>query len=192
MTRHTLSLTNLGIPEHWPNHTVGFDRAFDMLQTVSGIAKSGSNYPPYSLIKKDDFNYELEMAVAGFSENNLEITTAKNRLSVVGLKPNADDTREYIVRGIAARDFNREFVLADTIVVREATLVNGILTIQLENVVPEEQKPRKITIGNAPTNPKTVLLTEEEQEQVRQERFKEKWQPAVDRLNEGFWNIKDQ
>ena len=145
MTRHTLGLFD-HLDRAWHNHTVGFDRAFEILQHAANVAKSNDNFPPYSLVKKDDFNYELEMAVAGFNQDNLEIVASKNRLSVVGIKPEKD-SREYIVKGIAGRSFAREFVLADTIVVRDVNLVDGILTIKLENVVPEEQKPRKITIG---------------------------------------------
>lgn len=145
MTRHTLSLFD-HFDRAWSNHTVGFDRAFEILQHAANVAKSNDNFPPYSLVKKDDFNYELEMAVAGFNKSDLEIVASKNRLSVVGVKPEKDD-REYIVKGIAGRSFAREFVLADTIVVREVNLVDGILTIALENVVPEEQKPRKVPIN---------------------------------------------
>lgn len=160
MTRHTLSLFD-HIDRQWHNYTVGFDRAFEILQHAANVAKSNDNFPPYSLVKKDDFSYELEMAVAGFSDSDLEIVSSKNRLSVVGMKPEKDD-REYIVKGIAGRNFAREFVLADTIVVREVTLVDGILTITLENVVPEEQKPRKITIGKKPVESKAELLVEED------------------------------
>lgn len=162
MTRHTLSLFD-HFDRAWHNHTVGFDRAFEILQNAAAAAKVNShdNFPPYSLVKKDDFNYELEMAVAGFSDSDLEIVSSKNRLSVVGMKPEKDD-KEYIVKGIAGRSFAREFVLADTIVVREVNLVNGILTIALENVVPEEQKPRKIAIGKKPIESKAELLVEED------------------------------
>ena len=160
MTRHTLSLFDQ-FDRAWHNHSVGFDRAFEILQHAANVAKTNDNFPPYSLVKKDDFNYELEMAVAGFNEKDLEIVTSKNRLSVVGMKPEKDD-REYIVKGIAGRSFAREFVLADTIVVRDVNLTDGILTIKLENVVPEEQKPRKITIGRKPIESKAELLVEQD------------------------------
>lgn len=160
MTRQTLSLFD-HIDRQWHNHTVGFDRAFQILQHAANVARSNDNFPPYSLVKKDDYNYELEMAVAGFSDNDLEIVSSKNRLSVVGMKPEKDE-REYIVKGIAGRSFVREFVLADTIVVRDVNLIDGILTIRLENVVPEEQKPRKITIGRQPIESKAELLVEQD------------------------------
>lgn len=160
MTRHTLGLFD-HLDRAWHNHTVGFDRAFEILQHAANVAKTNDNFPPYSLVKKDDFNYELEMAVAGFNQKDLEIVASKNRLSVVGMKPEKDE-REYIVKGIAGRSFAREFVLADTIVVREVNLTDGILTIQLENVVPEEQKPRKISIGKRAIESKAELLVEED------------------------------
>lgn len=161
MTRQTLSLFDHFDRAIFHNHSVGFDRAFDILQHAANVAKTNDNFPPYSLVKKDDFNYELEMAIAGFNKSDLEIVASKNKLSIVGIKPEKDE-REYIVKGIAGRSFSREFVLADTIVVRDVTLIDGILTIALENVVPEEQKPRKITIGKKPIESKAELLVEED------------------------------
>lgn len=147
------------IDRQWSNYSVGFDRAFEVLHHAANVARSNDNFPPYSLIRKDNYNYELEMAVAGFNEKDLEIVSSKNRLSVVGMKPEKDE-REYIVKGIAGRSFAREFVLADTIVVSSVNLIDGILTIKLENVVPEEQKPRKIEIGKQLTKTQAQLLTE--------------------------------
>jgi len=105
MTRSTLSLFD-HFDRQWHNHSVGFDRAFEILQHASAVAKTNDNFPPYSLIKKDDYTYELEMAVAGFSEADLEIVSSKNRLSVVGIKPEKDE-REYLVKGIAGPSFAR-------------------------------------------------------------------------------------
>jgi len=98
-----------------------------------------------NVIKKDDYNFILELAVAGYRQNEIEVTTERNSLKVTGKKVD-EDTREYLVKGIAGRKFSRQFVLSDTVVVRDANLADGILSIQLENVVPEEQKPRKIDI----------------------------------------------
>jgi molecular chaperone IbpA len=166
MARHSIDFfaNNVkGVFDHFDRtfpSTVGFDRAFDILNHAAAVTRTNDNFPPYSLIKKDDYTYELEMAVAGFSEADLEIVSSKNRLSVVGMKPEKDE-REYIVKGIAGRSFAREFVLADTIVVRDVVLNDGILTIELENVIPEEQKPRKIPIGRQPVEQKAELLVEE-------------------------------
>ena len=168
MARHSIDFfaNNVkGVFDHFDRtfpSTVGFDRAFDILNHAAAAARANAhdNFPPYSLIRKDEYNYELEMAVAGFSESDMEIISSKNRLSVVGMKPEKDE-REYIVKGIAGRSFAREFVLADTIVVRDVILIDGILTIKLENVIPEEQKPRKVPIGRKPVESKAELLVEE-------------------------------
>jgi molecular chaperone IbpA len=85
------------------------------------------------------------LAVAGYRQNEIEVTTERNSLKVTGKKVD-EDTRNYLVKGIAGRKFARQFVLSDTVVVRDAALADGILSIQLENVIPEEMKPRKIDI----------------------------------------------
>ena len=159
MTRHTLSLLD-HFDRTFPS-SVGFDRAFDILNhAANAISRADTNFPPYSLVKHDNYNYQLELAVAGFGENDIEVVAEKNKLSVVGLKSEKDE-RNYIVKGIAGRSFTREFVLADTIVVRDVVLTDGILTIKLENVIPEEQKPRKIPIGKKPIEQQAELLLEE-------------------------------
>lgn len=159
MTRHTLSLYDQ-FDRTFPS-TVGFDRAFDILShAANAISRTDTSFPPYSIIRIDEYNYQLELAVAGFSERNIEVVAEKNKLSVVGVKSEKDD-RNYIIKGIAGRSFARDFVLADTIVVREVTLDNGILVIKLENVIPEEQKPRKIAIGRKPVESKPELLVEQ-------------------------------
>jgi molecular chaperone IbpA len=102
-------------------------------------------FPPVNVIKTDEYNFIIELAVAGFKKDEIEITTEKNSLKVSGKKEGEDD-RNYISKGIAGRKFSRQFVLSDTVVVKGADLADGILTVKLENVIPEEQKPRKITI----------------------------------------------
>ena len=134
-------MTNLSWQVYQP-FNVGLDDIFNRLDAMSG---HNTNYPPYNLIKHDNANYEIEIALAGFKANEIEVTTERNSLKVIGKKVD-EDTREYLVKGIAGRKFSRQFVLSDTVVVRDANLADGILSIQLENVVPEEQKPRKIEI----------------------------------------------
>ena len=125
---------------------LGFDSAFAALDNASHLLTSTSTaFPPVNVIKKDDFNYVVELAVAGYREDEIEITAEKNSLKVTG-KKTATDERTYIVKGIAGRTFSRQFVLSDTVVVRSAEIADGILSIELENVIPEEQKPRKISI----------------------------------------------
>jgi molecular chaperone IbpA len=98
-----------------------------------------------NIVKKDEYNFVIELAVAGYKQDEIEITAERNSLKVTGKKAEEED-RNYLVKGIAGRKFARQFVLSDTVVVRDANLADGILSIELENVIPEEQKPRKIEI----------------------------------------------
>ena len=125
--------------------TVGFDRLFDMLET-SGMGQAQENYPPFDLIKLDDNQYRIELAVAGFKPDEIDITAQQNVLIVSGKKKDDDDSN-YIHRGIATRSFERRFALADHIQVRGADLKDGLLSIDLVREIPEAMKPRKIDIG---------------------------------------------
>ena len=123
---------------------IGFDRLLNKAQTFT---PSQSNYPPYNIVKVDEDNYAIELAVAGFFEDELSIEVKDGILYVEGTKGEHEEG-EYLHKGISARAFRRSFTLGDTIVVRGADLSQGILTIDLENVIPEEKKPRKIAIGS--------------------------------------------
>ncbi len=125
--------------------TVGFDRLFDMLET-SGMGQAQENYPPFDLIKLDDNQFRIELAVAGFKPDEIDITAQQNVLIVSG-KKREDDGANYIHRGIATRSFERRFALADHIQVRGADLHEGLLSIDLLREIPEAMKPRKINIG---------------------------------------------
>jgi len=126
--------------------TVGFDRLFDMLESGSG--QPGDNYPPFDLERVDDDRYRITLAVAGFSPDEIDITAQQNLLIVSGRK-REDDGRQYIHRGIATRAFERRFGLADYVQVRNADLRDGILAIDLVREIPEEMKPRKVSINGA-------------------------------------------
>ena len=131
----------------FPN-VLGFENAFTALDNAAHIINSTSTaFPPVNIIRKDQYNFVIELAVAGYKIDEIDITTEKNSLKVTGKKTGEDD-REYLAKGIAGRQFSRQFVLSDTIVVRGANLADGILSIIVENVIPEEQKPRKILISN--------------------------------------------
>lgn len=128
--------------------TVGFDR---LLNAFSDLEKSvpdnrSTSYPPYNIIKLGEHDYAIELAVAGFKQQEIEITVEDNKLQVTGKVDQARDV-EYLHRGIATRDFTHQFTLADTVVVRSADMKDGLLVISLENVVPEAAKPRRIEIG---------------------------------------------
>lgn len=124
---------------------VGFDRIFDELMKFSSSDKKGSTYPPYNLIKRDEYNYEIQIAVAGFEKEELEIVVENTHLTVKGSKQKDDDV-SYVHQGIAARDFVREFTLAETVEVDDVTLKSGMLLIKLKNNIPEHKLPRQIQI----------------------------------------------
>ena len=129
--------------------TVGFDRLFstlDEFDTLFAEGKKTQTYPPYNIVKIDDTNYGIEIAVAGFSMSDLDITTEGNKLTITGSTKETDG-KEYLHRGIGTRNFTHTFTLADTVIVKSANIVNGLLVITLENVIPEEKKPKKIQIG---------------------------------------------
>ena len=140
---------------------VGFDRIFDRMHTLNAIQGKQSNYPPYNIIKTGDNRYDVEIAVAGFLESEISIQVEDGVMTVEGLKKESDttDTTDYIHKGIAERNFSRKFTLADTVEVRGADLTSGILSIVLENVIPEHKKPRKIAI-NGSQHKESQLLTE--------------------------------
>lgn len=132
---------------------IGADRIFERVRQNT----TQSNYPPYNIVKVDEDNYAIELAVAGFTFDDLSIEVKEGILYVNGNKKTTDEG-EYLHKGISARSFQRSFTLSDTIVVGGADLDNGILTIDLENVIPEEKKPRKIDIGSGKS--KKSFLTE--------------------------------
>ena len=125
---------------------IGFDRMASLMDTAQEAA-SAPAYPPYNIAKTGDDSYRLTMAVAGFSENDIELVVRDNQLIVSG-KVNSDATGELLYRGIAGRAFERRFALADHIVVEGADLQHGLLHVALKRVVPEALKPRRIAIGS--------------------------------------------
>jgi molecular chaperone IbpA len=126
-------------------YAVGFDRVFDQLQTYVVNNSQSSGFPPYNIRKGGDYTYVIEMALAGFSKDDIEIEVADGLLTIRSIKEN-DENDNPLYRGISYRKFNRKFTLADDIVVNDASLENGMLKIDLEQIVPDEKKPRIITI----------------------------------------------
>tara|TARA_Y100000310_G_scaffold6246_1_gene7065 strand:+ start:2633 stop:3070 length:438 start_codon:yes stop_codon:yes gene_type:complete len=126
-------------------YAVGFDRVFDQLnQYVSNNVQS-TGFPPYNIRKEGDYNYVIEMALAGFGKDDIEVEVAGGNLSVRSVKENSED-ESTLYRGISYRRFERKFTMADDIVVNDAGLENGMLTIDLERVISEEKKPRLISV----------------------------------------------
>ena len=129
--------------------TVGFDRLFELLENSSSLL-SADNYPPFDIEQDGGDHYRITLAVAGFRQDEIEITAKQNLLIVSG-KRSEEQQRNYLHRGIAGRPFERHFALGDYIQVRGARLDDGLLTIELVREVPEELKPRKIEIGGSTT-----------------------------------------
>ena len=129
---------------------IGFDRMARLVETARA-ASEGPSYPPYNIEKAGEDSYVLTMAVAGFSEADIDITAQNNTLTIAGRpQPQPEDGRSFLHRGIAGRAFERRFVLADHIVVEGADLANGLLHVALKQVVPETLKPRRIPVQSAP------------------------------------------
>ena len=134
---------------HMTPYAVGFDRQFDRLfDYVTHQAESTGGYPPYNIQKTEDYKFEIEMALAGFSKKDIEVEVAEGVLTVKSMKDkDTGSTDEFtLYKGISQRNFTRKFTLADDIVVNGAELKDGMLTISLERIVPEEKKPQLITI----------------------------------------------
>ncbi len=127
-------------------YAVGFDRVFDNLSRYVDNNATSTGYPPYNIRKEGDYNYVIEMALAGFAREDLEIEVADGVLTIRSVKEKSDDDVSNIYRGISYRKFVRKFTIADDIVVNSAKMENGMLSVDLERVVPEEKKPRLIEV----------------------------------------------
>jgi molecular chaperone IbpA len=127
-------------------YAVGFDRVFDTLNRYVDNTVQSTGFPPYNIRKEGEYNYVIEMALAGFSNKDIEVEITENILYIRSTKEDVSETDSEIYRGIAYRKFERKFTLADSVVVNGAKLENGMLTVDLEHVVPEEKKPRLITV----------------------------------------------
>ena len=133
--------------------SIGFDRMSRLMDAAMKLEDNAKGYPPYNIAKRGDDAYRITLAVAGFSESDLQITTHENTLTVSGKNNTEEEDLRYLHRGIAGRAFERRFQLADHVKVRGAKLENGLLHIEMEREIPEALKPRTIaiqTIASAP------------------------------------------
>lgn len=125
---------------------VGFDRIFDDMERRFANSVS-NNYPPYNIARLEENLYEIEIAVTGFNKQEIAVTVEQDKLSITGQKEERiDDGIEFLHRGLALRDFERTFTLADHMKIESAEIKNGVLTIRIEREIPEEMKPRVIDI----------------------------------------------
>jgi molecular chaperone IbpA len=137
---------------------VGFDRLAALLDAAG--AESANGYPPYNIERTADDAYRVEIAVAGFKPEELAVEVKENLLTVQGRKAANDETRRYLHRGLAERNFERRFQLADYVVVTDAQLTDGLLAISLKREVPEQKKPRRIEIGAGAAQPLVTADTD--------------------------------
>jgi molecular chaperone IbpA len=128
---------------------VGFDRMASLLETAA--ADSSAGYPPYNIERTDENAYRIDVAVAGFRPDELNVEVKENLLTVTGRKTANDEARRFLHRGLAERSFERRFQLADYVVVTDANLADGLLSVSLRRELPEALKPRTIAITAGPS-----------------------------------------
>ena len=141
-------MTTFDLSPLWRS-SVGFDEFDRLFDSVFSTNNKGSSYPPYNIVKHNKNIYQITMAIAGFDQDQINISQEGNLLAVQGDigSDKENDKTEFLYRGIANRNFERKFELADTVKVVKADLKNGLLSIDLEREIPEHQKPRKIEIN---------------------------------------------
>ena len=140
---------NFGDLEKVLGFSVGFDSMFDRWESAFSVEGNRSSYPPYNIRREGDEKYFIELAIAGLKEDDLEVSLQSQVLTIRSKKENtgSEENTNYVHRGIAKRQFEREFTLSDDIVVKGCDLTNGMLTIELERIIPEEKRARLIPIG---------------------------------------------
>lgn len=150
---------------------VGFDDQWSrMTKLHDEFARNVPNYPPYNIYKSDDNKYTIELAVAGFGKQDIELQLEEDHLIIKGsLK---DDTQSFLYKGIATRAFTRSFVIDDNVVINGASLINGMLKVFLERIIPEHKKPRKIEIADTDLNVLEVANKEDTKQFLTEEKVK--------------------
>jgi molecular chaperone IbpA len=141
---------------------VGFDQIFDRLVSTGVGTGQAASYPPYNIVKVNDDEFRIELAVAGFDETEIDVTVQEDKLTVTSIKDHGSSGggETFLHQGIAERNFKRTWTLSPTIQVTGATFENGFLSVFLRNVIPEAKKPRKIRITNGVDEGESQFLTE--------------------------------
>lgn len=148
--------SNLNVPR---SLFVGFDGLFEDLERIHNSARTGTdNYPPHNIVRVDEENFVIELAVAGFGMDNLDVEVKDGILKVSGKTDDVE--RDYAYKGISSRKFEKSFRLSEFVVIDGADLKDGILVVNARVEIPEEQRPRKINIGSTGTSKKKTLLKE--------------------------------
>jgi len=143
--------------------SVGFDTILKRIETMAETLPKIPTYPPYNIKKVDENKYVIEIAVAGFGKQDIELVLEDGVLSIKG-QVTTDENADYLFKGIADRAFTRKFTLADTVEVKNADLINGMLKIWLERFIPESKRPKKIEIGGTEASDKQLLTEKKSQE----------------------------
>jgi molecular chaperone IbpA len=147
---------------------VGFDDQFNRISKMhDDLTKAIPNYPPYNIKKTGDNTYVIELAVAGFAKQDIEIELADGKMLIKGNVENAEAEENFLFKGIANRAFTRTFALEDTVEVKDAAMINGMLKVFLEKIIPEHKKPKKIEVKDSEekaTKTTRKLLTEDPQD----------------------------
>jgi molecular chaperone IbpA len=133
-------------------HAVGLDDVFHRLEAMSG---NNINYPPYNLIKHDSSNFSIEVALAGFTRDEIEVSTEQNILKVASKSPKQDSERTYLHKGVSKRSFTRSWQLSEDVRVKDVQYTDGLLTIDLEKIIPDHQKR---TVYNIASSEKQLLM----------------------------------
>lgn len=140
---------------------VGFDEQYNRLSKIhDDLTKNVPNYPPFNIKKTGDNTYVVELAVAGFGRQDIEIELADNKMIVKGNTNSEEKETDFLWKGIANRNFTRTFALEDQVIVQDAELLNGMLRIMLERIIPEHRKPRKVEVKEKAQPSKKELLVE--------------------------------
>lgn len=147
----TRRLTTLDLPS-FHRASIGFDRLFDEMDRLFMNSAQSTSYPPYNIVSRTENEYEVQLAVAGFSEEQLDVVYEQGVLRIEGTSGKVEEGVTYLHKGVGARNFKREFRLADHVEVTNAGLKNGMLTVTLRRIVPEELQPKKIKITSAPVS----------------------------------------
>tara|TARA_R100000541_G_scaffold48027_1_gene55066 strand:- start:41 stop:496 length:456 start_codon:yes stop_codon:yes gene_type:complete len=136
---------------------LGFEGLFDDLERIHSSARNGDNYPPHNVVKIDDENFLIELAVAGFTEDDLNVEVKEGILKIAGeIKDQGNN--EYVHKGISSRRFEKSFRISEFVVIDDADLRNGILVVKARVEFPEEKRPRKINIGSAGTSTEKTFI----------------------------------
>lgn len=139
-------MTYSNFPDIYRALTVGFEDTVKQLNDITKSTVKTFGYPPYNIVKINENKYAIELAVAGFGKQDLEVELKENSLVISGKVNSENEKTEYLYKGIADRAFTRTFSLADTVEIKNTQLINGMLKIYLENIIPEHKKPKKFDI----------------------------------------------